>query len=185
MFLLRRPGKRLVARAFHQGATAGFNYAAKRSTIEKPPSGFFRNDTSAMLGEGEECWMQAVEALRRWRATRLRWCEFLSLTGEPVRGDMVVARVKHLGFWSLQPSRIVDVYSEPRCYAFTIRTLPQHDEQGEERFEVEWLSSGQVRFRIRSYSRPAHLAGWLALSYVRYLQRRFARDAMHIMQSQI
>ncbi len=185
MFLLRRPGEERVSRAFALGEGADFNYESGGATLERPPSWFFRNDTCVGLGQGERCWLRANEALRRWRVTRLDWCEFLSLTDEPEPGQTVVARVSHLGFWSLQTSRIVEVRCEPRLYSFNIRTLKRHDEQGEERFEVEWLPSGDVRFRIRSYSRPAHLAGWLALPYVRYLQRRFARDAVHTMQSLI
>lgn len=183
MFLLRRPSDERVARSFDWGATAPFNYDPGSATLEHPPPGYFQNDTRVVLGAGERCWRHANEALRGWQVTRLVWCDFLSQQDEPRRGQTLVARITHMGFWSLQMSRIIDVQHEPRHYSFTIRTLKGHDKQGEERFELEWRPNGEVRFRICSYSRPAHLAGWLGLPYVRHLQRRFGRDAARRIQT--
>ena len=179
MFLFSRPDAARVAREFALAAQAAFNFEAGDATIDRPPAAYFRNETSTILGHGEACW----RAARELRLTKLSWCEFLSEGAELGVGQVVMARVSHLGFWSLHPSRIVAVEREARRSSYTIRTLRRHDETGEEQFAVEWLASGEVRFAVRSYSRPAHLAGWLALPYVRHLQRRFGREAAHVMQS--
>ena len=177
------PDAALIASTLRNAQGAGFNYEAGAATIEQPPAGFFRNHTDVRLGQREACWRAASTSLRRWRMAQLGWCDFLSTSPEPEAGQVVIARVSHLGFWSLQPSRIIAVEQQDRYASFAIRTLKGHDECGEERFEVEWLPSGEVRFRVRSYSRPAHLAGWLALPYVRQLQRRFGRESAQVMQS--
>lgn len=183
MMLLRRPSPADVARVLEAAQRAAHNFAASGTTVDHPPWGFFRNDTSIVLGRDEDCWLRAVGLLKSWKVVQLGWCDFLSLAGEPAKENTVLARVKHLGFWSLNPSRIIAVEREGRRFSFTIRTLTGHAECGEERISVEWLPSGEVRFTIRSFSRPATLAGWLALPYVRHLQRRFGREAAHLMQT--
>ena len=183
MLLFSKPTAALITSTFEAAQEAAFNYDAGMSTIDQPPAGFLRHHTEVRLGKGEACWRSASAWLRRWRITQLDWCEFLSQSAEPGAGQVVVARISHLGFWSLQPSRIIAVEQQARHASFTIRTLKGHDEAGEERFEVEWLPNGEVRFRVRSYSRPAHLASWIGLPYARHLQRRFGREAASIMQS--
>lgn len=178
MFLWRQPNAAAIARVFERARHAEFNFDAE--AVNR--AWFFHNQTVVQLGEGESCWQNAVRVLREWRGTRLGWCEFLS-RGEPEAGMVIMAKVRHFGFWSLQPSRIIAIDHTERSYGFTIRTLKSHDESGEERFQVDWLPSGEVRFAIRSYSRPANLAGWLALPYVRHLQRRFGRQVAHVMQT--
>ncbi len=183
MFLWRKPDARRIAKTLATAARAPFNHEPGAGTLDAPPRTYFRNHTSVTVGEGEQVWRQAVEALSGWKVTRLGWCEFFSSTATPEAGQVVAACVSHLGFWSLQPSRILAVENDLRRYAFSIRTLAGHDEAGEEQFAVDWLPSGEVRFAIRSYSRPANLAGWLALPYARHLQRRFGREAARVMQT--
>jgi uncharacterized protein (UPF0548 family) len=183
MFLWRKPDARRIATTLATAAGARFNYESGAGTLDAPPPAYFRNHTAVIVGEGEAVWRQAVAALSRWQVTRLGWCEFFSSTATPEAGQVVAACVSHLGFWSLQPSRILAVENDLRRYAFSIRTLAGHDEAGEEQFAVDWLPSGEVRFAIRSYSRPANLAGWLALPYARHLQRRFGREAARVMQT--
>ncbi len=175
MFFWRRPDLACLERVLAAAANAPFNYDARH--VEN----YFRNETIVMLPAGS--FAKATTALRRWQVTNLGWCEFLSLDDEPQAGRVLAARASHLGFWSLHPSRIIGVEDQEQLYSFTIRTLEGHDECGEERFELQALPSGEVRFTIRSYSRPARLAGWLALPYVRHLQSRFGREAAHVMQT--
>jgi uncharacterized protein (UPF0548 family) len=175
MWFLTRPSAARVAEVLESARRADFNYEVRGA--------FFRNETDILLGRGEDCWLTAVGRFRGWNFVHLGWCDFLSVAGEPEKGDVLAARVKHLGFWSLNPSRIIAVERETRRIGFTIRTLAGHAECGEEQIRVEWLPSGEVRFTIRSYSRPATIAGWLALPYVRHLQRRFGREVAHFMQT--
>ncbi|MBY0505221.1 MAG: DUF1990 domain-containing protein [Bryobacteraceae bacterium] len=174
MFFARQPDPATVERV--RAAARDFNYDARLG-----PRGFFRNRTEVVLGEGEAVWLAAVAALRSWRMGQLGWCDFLA-PGGPAVGQVVVARASHWGFWSLHPSRIIAVVQTVREYSFTIRTLQGHDERGEERFAVE-RTGDEVRYQVRSYSRPARWLGWVALPYVRYLQGRFGRESARMMSS--
>jgi uncharacterized protein (UPF0548 family) len=101
---------------------------------------------------------------------------------EPGKLSLVI---KHFGFWSLNCCKIVYVIDEDgpiRRFGFAYGTLPEHAEQGEERFGVEWVrSSDLVRYEIFSFSRPANLAAKIAYPLVRGLQNRFLRHSLAAM----
>lgn len=75
-----------------------------------------------------------------------------------------------LRFWGLRfrtGVRVADVYDETRqvdgregrVWGWSYRTLEGHLERGEMHWQVwKWLESGEVDFRIHSYSRRAHIA---------------------------
>lgn len=82
-------------------------------------------------------------------------------------GSVVAVLMKHFGFWSLNCWRIVYVIDEGghvRRYGFAYGTRPEHAEQGEERFTVEWdRTSDLVAYDILSFSRPGSLQTRAAL----------------------
>jgi uncharacterized protein (UPF0548 family) len=98
-------------------------------------------------------------------------------------GTTVVVVASHLGFWSLNPCRIVYVIDEPYKFGFAYGTVLGHSEIGEERFVVEMnRESEEVSYEILAYSRPTALVfGGLPLA--RILQRRFARDSLSAMRA--
>ena len=69
-------------------------------------------------------------------------------------------RARHFGFWSLNACRIVYTIDEEGPvvrFGFAYGTLPDHAEQGEERFSVEWHhEDGTVWYDILAFSRPNH-----------------------------
>jgi uncharacterized protein (UPF0548 family) len=108
----------------------------------------------------------------------------------PVQPESTVAVViKHFGFWSLNCCRIVYVINEDgpiRRFGFAYGTLPEHTEQGEERFTVEWhRSSDLVCYDIFSFSRPGHIAAKAAYPVARWLQRRFLRQSLAAMKNAV
>jgi uncharacterized protein (UPF0548 family) len=94
--------------------------------------------------------------------------------------------VRHLGFWSVNPCRIVYVEEtdgDMATFAFAIGTLPAHSERGEERFRVEWhRADDSVWFEILAYAGARHWLARLGSPFVGHLQRRFGRDALAAMQ---
>ena len=99
----------------------------------------------------------------------------------PIEPGANVAVLKsHLGFWSLNASRIVYVIQERgriEKYGFAYGTLADHGEIGEERFTVEFNQDDQeVWFDLYAFSRP-RIAARLAYPFSRILQKRFARDS--------
>ena len=62
--------------------------------------------------------------------------------------------------------------------AFAYGTLPGHVERGEERFQVSFNpASGEVKYEISAFSRPAVLLSKLGYPFVRRLQERFAESS--------
>jgi uncharacterized protein (UPF0548 family) len=69
-----------------------------------------------------------------------------------------------------------------RRFGFAYGTLPEHTEQGEERFMVEWnLTSNVVSYDILSFSRPGNAAARFAYPVARWLQERFLRNSLSAM----
>jgi uncharacterized protein (UPF0548 family) len=70
-------------------------------------------------------------------------------------GQAVAVVIRHFGFWSLNCCKIVYVIDDDgpvRRLGFAYGTLPEHAEQGEERFTVEWQrSSDLVSYEIVSF----------------------------------
>jgi len=98
-----------------------------------------------------------------------------------IPGTTVAVLVSHLGFWSMNATRIVyvvdDVHEPTQRYGFAYGTLPGHAELGEERFTVEFNSADQsVWYDLYAFSRPGPLAR-LAYPFSRSLQKRFATDS--------
>jgi uncharacterized protein (UPF0548 family) len=138
-----------------------------------------------LLGTDPRCLEQGRAALRRWAHFDLGWVTILP-AGAPVRiGTTVAALVRHLGFWSLNASRIVSVVDEPERFGFAYRTLPDHAVDGDERFLVERRADGTVAYDILARSRPRHVLAWLGYPFARLIQRRFARDSMRALASAV
>jgi uncharacterized protein (UPF0548 family) len=66
-----------------------------------------------------------------------------------------------------------------RRFGFAYGTLPEHAEQGEERFTVEWHRTPDViSYDILSFSRPVSLAARVACPLARRLQKCFVRQSL-------
>lgn len=133
----------------------------------------------------------AGSLLWRWHMyetsfTSLHGLDVLESTGpsapsalrEPEPGLEFAVLVKHLGFWSANPLRVVYTISNSNRIGFGVGTLPGHAEAGEERFLVKMDSAGLVWFEIFSLSRPEATLAQLGSPFVLNLQKQFCKDAM-------
>ena len=159
----------------------GFTYPAVGATATTPPSGYVVDHTRIKLGEGEETFRRARDALKGWDQFRLGWVEAWP-PGAPIRvGEVVGSVACRLGLWWLNACRIVYVVDEEgpvTRFGFANGTLPGHAEMGEERFLVEWdRGSGEVWYDILAFSRPHWLLTRLGYRYMRRLQERFGRES--------
>ena len=103
MFLIREPSGARVSRAFDAQRGASFSYAEVGASREAPGGipGYTVDHNRARLGEGEETFERAVEALRGWRMFDVGWAGLLP-AGAPVEvGTTVAVFARHYGFWSL------------------------------------------------------------------------------------
>jgi uncharacterized protein (UPF0548 family) len=178
---LRRPTAPMVREFLAAQAKLGFTYTAVGATASLPPTGYVVDHTRIKLGEGEEVFTRAKDALRRWEQFRLGWVVAWPPETPIRRGEVVAIVARRLGVWWLGACRIVYVVDEPGSvsrYGFAYGTLPDHAGSGEERFLVEWdRASGEVGYDILAFSRPRWLLTRLGIRYMRRLQKRFGSES--------
>lgn len=175
----------------HQGkAPASFVPAAgPGSGPDGPaPPGFDLDRHRWRLGDGEQCFARARDAIRRWRPFDLGWVEIQPADATVAVGTVVATRIRVCGLWWLNACRVVTVedgaaagVAGTRRFGFTYVTLEGHVERGEERFRVEQDGAGAVWYDLAAVSRPAHWLTRLGYPWVRQLQRRFALDSLAAM----
>ncbi len=189
MFFLRRPTGATIARLLAAQAALPFSYAEVGVTRGALRSPLRRVHHRVKLGTGEAAFRAGAAALGDWSMHRLAWTEVHPPEAPVATGSVFATVVRHLGFWSVNPCRVV--YREETSgaiptVAFAIGTLPAHAERGEERFQVEWHRSDDgVWFDILAFAEPRH---WLARAgspVVHRLQHRFGVEAMHAMKDAV
>lgn len=175
MFSLRRPDRATVDRILKD--------ARVLTSTGRFSSGFNVDQNRVRLGV--DCFEAACDAMRAWKMFDLGWVN-LCWPDAPIAVGVVVAPViRHLGFWSVNPARIIAIVDEPRRFGFTYATLEGHAECGEEQFLVEWLANGEVWYDVYAVSRPKHWLVWAGYPVARALQAKFAQDSLQAMQKAI
>lgn len=162
-----------------------FSYAEIGRSREGAPRGYTVDHNRIQLGVGAGAYEKAKRGIRQWKMFDLPWIN-LCWPDTPIEtGATVAVVVSHLGFWSMNPARIVYVLDDaatPQKFGFAYGTLPDHSEIGEERFTVELHPGDQsVWYDIHAFSRPGKLAR-LGYPFARMLQKRFARDSQLAMR---
>ncbi len=186
MFLSRKPSVEMIERFIESQRQLPFSYTQTGATQTQPPSGFAIDHNRIKLGEGEEIYNLARAAIEQWKQFDLGWVMAVP-PGLPIEvGTTVAVLAARFGLWSLNACRIVYVVNEDgerRRFGFAYGTLPDHVEQGEERFMIEWQrEDDSVWYDILAFSRPRHPLAKLTLPIVRHLQSRFARDSLAAMR---
>lgn len=199
MFFLRRPTAKTLDALGREQSDLPFTQpevGATRSQSFAAPKGFDVDRYGVVLGHGGETFERACAAIRRFDMYPPGWTTIHYPDGaSELQKDMVfVAVIRHFGFYSALPCRIVYTVNDAGDdagadvingasksalrFGFALGTLPGHAECGEERFEVSWnRSDDTVRYDVLAYSRPRALLARLGYPIVRALQKRFARDS--------
>jgi uncharacterized protein (UPF0548 family) len=184
VFLLRRPSAELVRQFIAHQSPLPFSYPDVGSTATQPPPGYRIDHNRTRLGAGAETYERAVSALKQWRQFDIGWVRIVPPGTVLAKGSVVAVEAKACGLWSLNAARVVyidDRRDAKATFAFAYGTLPDHVEQGEERFTIEWHKDDSVWYDIYAFSRPQHPLAQLGLPLVRMLQKRFARDSLAAM----
>jgi len=154
-----------------------FSYSDVGASADHLPEGYKVDRYRILLGSGESIWHRAVEAVRGWQMFNIPWVRLYWPTSPIQVGVDVAILIEHLGFCSLNASRIVYVVNDDGPiirYGFAYGTLAQHAERGEERFTVEWdRSENKVWYDILAFSRPNQTLAKVGYRWTRTLQRRF------------
>jgi uncharacterized protein (UPF0548 family) len=110
-----------------------------------------------VVGRGRDAFERAAQGLFSWQMHRAAGLAPKSDVEIATSGAIVVLRA---GFGPLRltiPCRVIYTAEGRDRRGFAYGTLPGHPEQGEEAFLVDLTDAGEVRFRIRAFSRPASL----------------------------
>ena len=156
----------------------------------QPPVGYPVNHYRKELGTGESLFEEAAAALYSWQMYALGWTTIYPAQAVTATGNVVVVQAAHLGFWSLNPCRIVYTIDENdnnfrRC-GFAVGTLPAHSETGEELFLIERdKNSDVVRYELYAFAKPKNLLAKIGSPYVNYLQKQFAAESYGAMMKAI
>jgi len=184
MLFLRTPREDAI-RSFLQGqADQPFSYSEVGASRSAAPAGYTVDHNRVELGRGAAVFARAVEALKRWEMFNLGWIQLCWPDAPVAIGTQVAVMVRHLGFYSLNACRVVYVVDDNvplRTYGFAYGTLPDHAEQGEERFTIEWQSDDSVWYEILAFSKPNQLLARAGYRVTRRLQKRFAADSKRAM----
>ena len=191
MFLLRRPSEDQMRRYVAEREDAPLTYPEAGASLgTAAPPGYLRNFAITRLGTGMDTYRRAVAAVRRWAMYDMPWTRILWPDTPIEPGRTTGLLVRHLGFWSLHPCRIVYVIDEAegptRRFGFGYGTVADHAERGEERFTVEWrMKDDVVSYELFSFSRPAVPLSVLGFPFSRALQKRFARESLRAMRAAV
>jgi uncharacterized protein (UPF0548 family) len=173
MFFLRRPKGGTLERLLVEARSADATYAEIGATAgDEWPAGYWHDIDELVLGNGPDLFARAVSAARSWDAQLGAGIEVVPPWAAVAEGEVVLLLIRAAGLWAVAPCRVVYVHEEPDRFGFAYATLPGHPEQGEASFSVIRLPSGEVVFRVASFSRPVGLLGRLARPLSRRIQRR-------------
>lgn len=185
MFFLNRPSTDWIRTFLSSARNQQLSYPHVGASQRLPPNGYIVDHYRVELGRGYEVFHRAANAVRQWKMFDMPWVELCWPDASIEEGTTIAILISHLGFWSLNPCRIVYVIQEHGAhekFGFAYGTLLEHEEQGEERFTVEFHSSDQsVWYDLYAFSRPNFMAR-LGYPLARTLQKRFARDSKTAMQ---
>ena len=191
MFLIGKPSEAEINDFIGAQSDLTFSYREVSETkTHAAPEGYPINHLRQKLGEGEKTYRKAVKALRSWQMYATNWTELHPKNAAIENGKIVVMLVNHLGFWSLNPCRIVYSIEEETpqfCRnGFAIGTLPAHSEAGEERFTIEWnRQTDEVFYELYAFARAQNWLAKIGFPFVPLFQKRFAADSYKAMLSAV
>ncbi|HEU5004350.1 MAG TPA: DUF1990 domain-containing protein [Actinomycetota bacterium] len=171
-FGLRPPTPMQLQALLDAQAQQPLSYPDVGATQGELPAGYHTVDRSIDLGAGAEAFARAQAGIRDWAPQHHAGIRLLPVTPPLTEGQSLVLVFRQFPFHVSAACRVVYLVDEADRFGFGYGTLPHHPEQGEEAFMVERDANGNVRFRIRAFSRPAHLLTKLGSPVSRAVQAR-------------
>lgn len=159
-----------------------FSYREVAATRGNPPRGFDNDHSSVYLGKGDDIWLNAKNALTRWKQFPEPWTLIFQQTTQIEKDTIVAVLFRLFGLWWINSAKIIYTIDEANKFGYAYGTLPGHLEKGEECFWIEKDETGAVYYHIKAFSRPAYWFIWLAYPLARHFQKRFVRQSLSIMR---
>jgi uncharacterized protein (UPF0548 family) len=168
--------RRRAATALAALAAAELTYPEVGASRDDPlPPGYGHVYRDVTLGHGRAVFERAVDGLFGWHMHREAGLVVTSTDKRAAPGAVVVLRAGRGPVQLMIPCRVVYTLNEASCRGFAYGTLPGHPEQGEEAFMIVMTDTGDVRVRIRAFSRPASLIARAGGPFTRMIQQ-YATD---------
>ncbi|WP_367320702.1 DUF1990 family protein [Streptomyces sp. HUAS ZL42] len=136
------------------------------------PPGFHPLRVRTRIGEGEEVFRRAAEAVLTWEMHRALG---VGIDASADRASEGVDVTVTLAGMIKAPCRVVWAVEEYRRSGWAYGTLSGHPECGEEAFLVERTGDGTVWLTVSAFSRPAKWYARAGGAAVRGLQNAYAR----------
>lgn len=186
MFLLSKPDDQTIQSFLDARHHDNFSYSEiGASRASGAPAGYNVDHNRIQLGSGISDFTKAIAAIQSWQMFAMPWVRLYRSDAPIEVGRTVVALIEHLGFYSLNASRVVYVVEEKgqiERYGFAYGTLTEHGEQGEERFIVEFHhASNEVWYDLYAFSKPKHFLAKIGYPFSRALQKQFAIESKRSM----
>ena len=186
MLYLKRPENERIRQWLDEQAQKSYSYQQVGMTAsETMPQGFHHIDHQRVIGQGPLAFKAAKEALGQWGCFHLPWMRLL-FDGNPAPGNHLAIAAQVAGFWTVHCTRVVECQenaSDPWQWSFTVGTLPRHMLSGEERISIVLDPlSGEVQYRIRSFSRPNQPLARVCIGWIRHQQARFCQESTAAIQ---
>ncbi len=183
VFQLSRPSDDQVRSILEQQKDAPFSYAEVGASGHPDlPIGYNIDRYRTQLGTGSSGFAAARAALESWEMFNMKWLRVFPARAEIRQGQAVAVIVAHLGFYSINLSRIIyvcDSQGPTRTVGFAYGTLLEHAETGEERFTVSWdRSDDSVWYEIVAFSKPRAILARLGYPFSRAMQKKFGRASL-------
>jgi len=178
MFVLTRPTHSDINAFIERARKSDFSYRKIGLSRRGAPSGYKVDRNRIIIGQGDEDFRKAKDAIRSWKMFDMPWVN-LCWPDTPIEEDRTVAiLIRHFGFYSLNAARIVYTIDRFNKFGFAYGTLADHGESGEERFSVEIDDqTGEVWYDLFAFSKPNHFLSILGYPLARHLQKRFAAES--------
>ncbi|MFG3267282.1 DUF1990 family protein [Streptomyces bobili] len=155
-------------------SVADFTYEHVGATREPGfcPPGFHALHVRTRLGEGEEVFRRAAEAVLTWELHRALGVG-VEASADRAAPDVDVTIT--LAGLIKAPCRVVWTVEEHRRAGWAYGTLTGHPESGEESFVVDRTGDGTVWLTVSTFSRPAKWYARAGGPATRGLQQAYAR----------
>lgn len=144
---------------------------------------------STVAGHGAAAFDSASRAVLTLHMHNKAGVKMTMPTGSVRVGDVIRLSVG-LGPFRVHGScDVTEVLDEPRRRGFTYHTRPDHPEEGEESFFVDWVADDSVVVRLHSNSRPrrwfVRLGGPVSRLAQALINRRYLRMVRKIVAAEV
>src|SRR5260370_37630505 len=113
MFLFHRPSQLELEEFIARSRDLPLSYNPI-GIAKESPSGFKVDETSGVIGRGQQDFARAKLALAEWRHFDFGWVELFPRGAAIEPGSVVPVLVHHLGFWSLNGVQGITTLSNGR-----------------------------------------------------------------------